>query len=98
MRKKTSLYTALENAGLMAQYDKRVKHILSYRPVLAWILKEAVEEVKDFSIDEIITFIAPEIEVSAVPLNLSDSRVNGDGLESVEMSGEYVTFDMRKRR
>lgn len=95
MQKKTALHTALEDAGLLVQYDKRVKHILSYRPILAWILKEAVEEVEEFSIQEIMDFIEPNIQVGSVPLELMDSRILGNNLESVEKNGEYVTFDLR---
>lgn len=88
MQKKTSLYTALENAKLMEKYDKRVKNILSHRIVLAWILKEAVEEVRGFTVEEIVTFIEPEIQVDSVPLDLKNSRILSEGTEACEMEEE----------
>ncbi len=46
--------TILNNKDLRQQYDANVKKLLSEKYILAWILKECVEEFKEFSIDTIL--------------------------------------------
>ena len=64
MKEKTWLYRVLSAAGSKTQYDEYVKRILGSRQVLARILKGAVPEYNRYSIDEIIQWIEPDIEIA----------------------------------
>ncbi|MBQ7955673.1 MAG: hypothetical protein IJ282_07965 [Lachnospiraceae bacterium] len=95
MQQKTSLCTTLEAAELKEKYDGHVKRILSHREILAWILKETVEELAGFSVEEIKGYIEPEIQVANILLQGRSSRIVGDNTESFETGEEYITFDLR---
>lgn len=63
MKGKTAIGAALDAAGAKAQYDGHVKRILGNRQVLARILKGAAEEFREYSPEEIVGWIEPDIEI-----------------------------------
>jgi hypothetical protein len=64
---KTVIAKSIEAARQEAQYDSCVKKLLSERIILAWILKECVEEFKPFSIKQILQeSFEEEPQISAV--------------------------------
>ena len=74
------------------QYDAAAKHLLSIREVQAKILKAVVHEVKDYEIEEIMTFIDPtSMEVGKHPL----SHFIGDNTESNILEEGVITYDIR---
>ena len=86
MKEKTWLYRVLSAAGSKTQYDEYVKRILGSRQVLARILKGAVPEYNRYSIDEIIQWIEPDIEIADTPpqpggKNNFDTRITGENTE-----------------
>ena len=46
----------------MLHYDEICKHLLSYKPILARILKECVEEYRDLSYEAIQACIEPDLK------------------------------------
>ena len=66
MNKRKPLYENLAAADIKAQYDDYVKKILSNKGVLARILQKTVEEYKEFTVEQIMQCIGPQIELSCV--------------------------------
>ena len=80
--------------SLEQQYDAAAKHLLSIREVQAKILKAVVHEVKDYEIEEIMTFIDPtSMEAGKHPL----SNFIGDNTESKILEEGVITYDIRYR-
>ncbi|MCR5789570.1 MAG: Rpn family recombination-promoting nuclease/putative transposase [Lachnospiraceae bacterium] len=85
MEVQNSLANLIDTAADEAQYDELVKKFLSYRIILAWILKECVIEFKQYSIEQIMECIEPAtISVEAVDQDeldyfeeLADTQVEG---------------------
>ena len=67
-QEKTYISNVLESAGDKARYDAQVKKILADKNILAWILKYAVQEFRDFTIEEIMDSIEGTPEISTVPV------------------------------
>lgn len=64
MKKKTYLADVIGTASDKAQFDEHAKRIIADKGVLSWIIKYTVEELKDYSLEEIAASIE-EIEVVA---------------------------------
>ena len=102
MKEKTWLYRVLSAAGSKTQYDEYVKRILGSRQVLARILKGAVPEYNRYSIDEIIQWIEPDIEIADTPpqpggKNNFDTRITGENTESKIPGEGTINYDIRFR-
>jgi hypothetical protein len=69
----TALSQDLENADARTQYDENVKKILSNKIILAWILKYAVSEFTNETVENIIKLIEGEPEISAVSIHPGNS-------------------------
>lgn len=81
--RKNMAVPVLSAAGSKTQYDEYVKRILGSRQVLARILKGAVPEYNRYSIDEIIQWIEPDLEIADTPpqpggKNNFDTRITGE--------------------
>ena len=66
-------------------YDASCKRILSYKSILAWILKDALEECKDLSISEIMAGIEPDN---------SHEKIIGFNVEDESILGARLYFDL----
>ena len=66
-------------------YDASCKRILSYKSILAWILKDALEECKDLSISEIMAGIEPDN---------SHDKIIGFNVEDESIPGARLYFDL----
>ena len=102
MKGKTAIGAALDAAGAKAQYDGHVKRILGNRQVLARILKGASEEFREYSPEEIVGWIEPDIEIEGTALRPGETGkgkliITGDSTES-RIPGEGTkTYDIRFR-
>jgi hypothetical protein len=59
----------MDNASYEARYDRHCKNLLAHKIILAHILKECVEEFKDFDVDYIADYCiegTPQISELAV--------------------------------
>lgn len=84
-------------AELKALYDKACKNVLSEKSIIARILKDCVEEYKDFSIAEIISCIQGKPEIGKVMVQ-EDGVLTRIATEQTEDSSEHektVFYDIR---
>ncbi|MDD2970871.1 MAG: hypothetical protein PHE02_01905 [Lachnospiraceae bacterium] len=95
----TYLSTALDvTDGVNPRYDSNVKHLLSDKQILARILKYAVEEFMDMSIESILPCIGNKIEVDEVGVDPGYSnitRVEGIETEDIIPNEGKTIFDIR---
>jgi len=92
--KNTSLSNTIDNSGSDARYDSNCKKLLSYREILAWILKECVSEYQGCDIDTIMNCIGKDISVSKEPVHQFD-RIVGENTEDNNESGNMVKYDIK---
>lgn len=73
------LSTAVIGTEGKAEYDSRVKELLSDKQILSWIMKYAMKEFEGMTVEEIIPCIEGEPEISTVPMNpgITKEAVNG---------------------
>ena len=84
----------LPKTDLQIQYDQAAKNVLAIRSIQAHLLKEFVHEVKDYSVEEIETFIEQDsIEIGSHPLK----RFIGGQNESIIPGEGMITYDIRYR-
>jgi hypothetical protein len=78
------------------KYDAMAKELLSRKQVIANILKYAVREFKDYSIQEIISFLSgePEVGEDEVDDNIP-SKLDVAGRESNSINDGVRTFDIK---
>ena len=108
MQQKTHIANVLERNNCKDQYDTQVKHVLSDKTILAWILKYTTSEFKEYPIDLIKTCIEGEPEVgthrvfpSLAPEQTEASKIpipeaitGIDTVDKVPGEGE-VNYDIR---
>ena len=93
----TYLKNSIDTAGLRAQYDKHAKAILKDKSVLAHILVGAVEEFSGYTIEEAMSCISGEPEVSTYPVRPSahvPEAISGDAGENNIQNEGKVFFDI----
>lgn len=83
------------SAGLEA-FDKQAKKLFCYREVLAIILKDAVEEYKNYSKEEIMGFIEEEsiTDLTEVSGGRTNTRIEGERTEFAELGEKTSFFDI----
>jgi len=108
MQQKTHITNVLERNNCKDQYDTQVKHVLSDKTILAWILKYTTSEFREYPIDLIKTCIEGEPEVgthrvfpSLAPEQVETSEIPTpegitgiDTVDKVPGEGE-VNYDIR---
>ena len=100
----TEIKNAVNSAGDKAQYDARVKRILSEKHILAHILAKTVDEFKGMNPNDIVKYIEGEPKISIVPIepgltnmekiDESGQRIKGLNSESVEANEGLIRFDI----
>ena len=100
----TEIKNAVNIAGDKAQYDNRVKRILSEKHILAHILAKTVDEFKGMDPNDIVTYIEGEPKIGIVPVepgltniertDESGQRVKGLNSENVEANEGLIRFDI----
>ena len=104
MRSNT-LSKTLDTSGYEAQYDERVKRLLSEKIVLAWILKGCAVEFQGLSVDRIVQeCIEGDAEVATVAVDQDEldgsespeaSRISGMNAEDVSIREGKIFYDVR---
>lgn len=110
MAEQTGLANNIDTADQEAQYDDCVKKLLSNRLVLAWIMKECVEEFKQYSIAQIAKdCIEGEPQVSKIAVDqdvldkdeieyleeMSDKNIEGKNTEDNSIKEGKVFYDIK---
>ena len=100
----TEIKNAVNSAGDKAQYDARVKRILSEKHILAHILAKTVDEFKGMNPNDIVKYIEGEPKIGIVPIepgltniektDESGQRIKGLNSESVEANEGLIRFDI----
>lgn len=100
----TEIANAVKAAGDKAQYDARVKRLLSQKSILAQILVKTVNEFKGMKPEKVASCIEGEPKVGVVPvdpgltnkdkLDESGKRIVGINSESAEINEGLVRFDI----
>lgn len=86
------LYDTSQNSAL----DMAVKKILSQRPILAFILKNAVSDFEKFSMDEIQAMIdTPHISSIAVNPGSTNDMITGEPKDYGETGEGLTVYDIR---
>ena len=94
----TNLAQAIEAVNESIAYDTNIKFLLADKQILAWILKYAVQEFKDTTIDDIMSNIGEDIEIGTRTLDAGLSnigRVNTSNTEDNIPGEGKVFFDIR---
>lgn len=95
----TSLGSAISNTEAdRIKLDRSIKNVLSYKPMLARIFKEAIIECKDLSFEEIESCIEGEAQIDIVRLNPGETntiKIEGGRQEDAVPGEGMVTFDIR---
>ena len=87
---KSSIKNTLKKTALEEQYDASAKAFLSDKTLIAHICKEVVTEVKDYTVEEIVSFL-DEAKVSSEAV---EAQITGEANESTEINEGRVTFDI----
>ena len=94
----TYLAQAVEAANDLSTYDTNVKFLLADKQILARVLKYAVQEFKDMTIEDIMDSIGDDIDVGTKPLDAGLSnigRVNATNTEDNIPGAGKIFFDIR---
>ncbi len=94
----TYLAQAVEASHDAIAYDTNIKYLLADKQILARILKYAVWEFKDRSMEDIMSSIGEDIEIGSRPLDAGFSnmgRVNLSGTEDNIPGEGKIFFDIR---
>lgn len=99
MNEETYLSKALDAASTgNAKYDENVKYLLADKQVLARLLKYAVEEFADMTIEDIILSIGSDVEIGAQPIEpgmTNLGRVTESNTEDNVPNEGKIFFDIR---
>ena len=98
MKELTNLGMDISSSNCDIKYDRIIKNILAYKPILSRIFKETVVECKDMSYEEIEKCIEGEIEIDIVGLNPGTTnvvKIEGRTQEDAVNGEGMVTFDIR---
>ncbi len=94
----THLAQALEATNDASSYDTNVKFLLADKQILARILKYAIQEFKDMTIEDTMASIGADIEIGTRPLDAGLSnmgRVNASSAEDNIPGEGKIFFDIR---
>lgn len=81
---KTGIATNIESDDHKRKYDAQCKKVLSDKHILAYILKHVVEEVKGYTIKEIIRCIEGNPEIGSVSvLEGGPGRITEENTEDI---------------
>lgn len=106
MARPTALAQTIDLAADKARYDECAKKLLTYRSIIAWILKSCTKEFSPYSIQFIMNHClksAPEISQKAVHPDQPDSdkkldgdkRIEGLNTEANAIKEQTVYYDIR---
>ncbi len=97
MENENTLAREISLAEEKAALDATCKRLLANKSVLAWILKDCVEEYRGCEVSEIENYIENEPQIAEVAVNPDETNTSIRGIsnEDVTMSEGTVTYDIR---
>lgn len=96
MKRKTNIANTLEVIDHKAKYDAAVKRLLGDKTVLAWIIRDTIEEFKDYSIETIRDCIQGEPQTARKKVfpGYTPEMVTGNNTEDSVIGEGKVTYDV----
>lgn len=95
VQESTFVADIVDNLGVEAQYDKKVKEVLSCKPILSRIFARVMPEFSGFSIEAIESAIEGTIEVSSKPVNPSEyDKIDGSSNEGALFGEGIIYYDI----
>lgn len=96
----TTISKSIRSADDRANYDAACKRLLSEKMILAWILKDCVEEFRNCDVKDIASrYIEGEPQASEVPVAPDETNaatvIHGIGTEDTTQTEGTVTYDIR---
>lgn len=94
----TNLSQAVDATNAASSYDTNIKFLLADKQILARILKYAVNEFEDMSVDDIMSCLGDDIEIGTRPVDAGLSnigRVNESNIEDNVPGEGKIFFDVR---
>ena len=96
----TTIAKNIRVADEKASYDAACKKLLSEKIILAWIMKNCLEEFRDCDVNEIAEkYIEGQPQVGEVPVapdeTNSATMIHGSGNEDRTLTEGTVTYDIR---
>ena len=97
----TAIALSMEAAGKCARYDAAAKRILSFKAVIAWILKKACSEFRDYDVAYIMENCIGGVSVSDKAIHQDQGNrnrgLNGDDVsdhvnQPKERSGKITKY------
>ena len=106
MIRQTGLAQAIDIAENRAKYDECAKKLLSYKAIIAWILKSCIKEFSQYEVQYICdNCLKEEVEVSTHAVHQDeldkdkrlggDERVEGMNTESNSIQEHTIYYDIR---
>ena len=96
---KTQEQLAIAKNNEKAQYDAACKRLLSEKIILAWIMKECLEEYRDYDVKEIVEkYIEGEPQVSTMPVmpDATGTMIRGMNAEDTSLHEGIITYSIYK--
>ena len=100
----TEIANAVNAAGDKAQYDTRIKRLLSQKKKIAHILVKTIDEFKGMKPEDVVKYIEGEPSISVVPVepglanmektDAAGQRIVGLNTENAEINEGLVRFDI----
>ncbi len=100
MNTDTTIAKNIRVADEKASYDAACKRLLSEKIILAWIMKNCLEEYRDCDVEEIAEkYIEGTPQVGEVAVSPDESNrvsmIQGAGNEDTSLTEGTVTYDIR---
>lgn len=97
MENENTLARNISVADAKAALDAACKRLLANKSILAWILKDCVEEYRGCDIQEIESFIESEPQIAEIAVNPDETGASIKGMsnEDVTITEGIVTYDIR---
>ena len=92
----TEMANAVNAAGDKAQYDARVKRLLSQKSILAHILVRTVDEFKGMDPEKVVPYIEGEPMIDIVPVEPGLTNAEKSGAAVRTMAAEPDSIDQRQ--
>ena len=99
LESETTIAENLRNTYEKAQYDAACKRLLSEKIILAWIMKECLEEYRDYDVKEIVEkYIEGEPQVSTMPVmpDATGTMIRGMNAEDTSLHEGIITYSIYK--
>lgn len=95
---KTQLANEIDSTAYQSGYDRCCKSLLAHKKILAHIMKECIEEYKDFDVNYIAEKCiesSPEISQTTVHRSNKAEKITGMNTEDTTVDEGVVYFDIK---